>query len=163
MFLPVLLIFLIFCLILLLKLLLPFAPHQGTLLPPGPPGLPIIGSIPFLPKTFRLSRGLHTPKLFYYLAQKYGAVCHLWLGPVPTILISDTKILKKAFKNANMSSRPIMKPFHQFRYGSYVSLYFDVSIRHIGSWNFEIFFSLLKLSKNHPKLNLDLSKNFFEH
>ena len=107
-----------------------------------------------------LSRGLHTPKLFYYLAQKYGAVCHLWLGPVPTILISDTKILKKAFKNANMSSRPIMKPFHQFRYGSYVSLYFDVSIRHIGSWNFEIFFSLLKLSKNHPKLNLDLSKIF---
>ena len=134
MFLPLLLLSLIFifCFILLLQLLLPFSPHQRKLLPPGPPGLPIIGSIPFLPKTFRINgRGLHTPKLFYYLAQKYGAVCHLWLGPVPTILISDTKILKKAFKNANMSSRPIMKPFHQFRYGTNVSMStFDVSLFH---------------------------------
>ena len=114
----------IFCFILLLKLLLPFSPHQRKRLPPGPPGVPIIGSIPFLPRTFRIKgRGLHTPKLFYYLAQKYGAVCHLWLGPVPTIVVSDTQILKKAFKNANMSSRPIMKPFHQFRYGTQVSFW----------------------------------------
>ena len=63
-------------------------------------------------------RGLHTPKLFYYLAQKYGAVCHLWLGPVPTILISDSKLLREAFKSNFISSRPVLKPFHEFRYGS---------------------------------------------
>lgn len=125
MFLPLLLLGLlifIFCFILLLQLLLPFSPHQRKLLPPGPPGLPIIGSIPFLPKTFRINgRGLHTPKLFYYLAQKYGAVCHIWLGPVPTILISDANILKEAFKHPNLTARPIMKPFHEFRYGSNVT------------------------------------------
>lgn len=85
----------------------------------GPRSLPILGSIPFVPRKFRIAgRGLHTPKLFYYLAQKYGDVCHLWLGPVPTILISDAKILKEAFKHPNLAFRPIMKPFHEFRYGS---------------------------------------------
>ena len=112
----------IFCCFALVLLLL-FHYKKSLNLPPGPARLPIIGSIPFLPGTFRIKgRGLHTPKLFYYLAQKYGAVCHVWLGPVPTIVISDAKILKKAFKNANMSSRPIMKPFHQFRYGTNVSM-----------------------------------------
>ena len=121
----------IFCCFALVLLLL-FHYKKSLNLPPGPARLPIIGSIPFLPGTFRIKgRGLHTPKLFYYLAQKYGAVCHVWLGPVPTIVISDAKILKKAFKNANMSSRPIMKPFHQFRYGTNVSMStFDVSLFH---------------------------------
>ena len=101
------------------------------LLPPGPARLPIIGSIPFVPRAFRIrGRGLHTPKLFYYLAQKYGAVCHIWLGPVPTIVISDAKILREAFKNANMSSRPILKPFHEFRYGSAVNHCKILMLRH---------------------------------
>ena len=88
-------------------------------LPPGPPRVPIIGSIPFLPKEFRVKgRGLHTPKLFKYLAEKYGPVFHLWLGPIPTIVICDPKILREAFKHWSISSRPIMRPFHEFRYGS---------------------------------------------
>ena len=65
---------------------------QPPNLPPGPPRVPIIGSIPFLPKKFRIKgRGLHTPKLFQYLTQKYGSVSYVWLGPVPTIVISGIK------------------------------------------------------------------------
>ena len=92
---------------------------KGPTLPPGPSRVPIIGSIPFVPREFRIKgRGLHTPKLFHYLARTYGPVCHIWLGPVPTIILSDAKLLREAFKSNSITSRPIMKPFHEFRYGS---------------------------------------------
>ena len=56
------------------------------------------------------------PKVFYYLAQTYGPVCGLHLGPIPTIVISDEELIKEAFNKDTISSRPLMKPWHEFRH-----------------------------------------------
>ena len=61
---------------------------------------------------------LHFPKTLHFLAERYGPVCGLHLGPVPTIIISDAELLREAFKRDSLTAfRPNMKPFHEFRYG----------------------------------------------
>ena len=60
--------------------------------------VPILGSIPFLPRELRSKRGLHIPKTFHYLAKTYGKVSCVHLGPIRTIVIADAKILREAFK-----------------------------------------------------------------
>ena len=56
--------------------------------PPGPPKLPILGSLPFLGTQGSF---LHTMK---HLAGKYGPVVGLYLGSTPVVIISDYTILK---------------------------------------------------------------------
>ena len=90
-------------------------PHPNF--PPGPKAVPILGSIPFLPKNLRAGGKLHVPKAFHYLAKTYGPVCGLHLGPIPTIVISDEELMKEALNQDSISGRPLMVPWHEFRHG----------------------------------------------
>ena len=65
--------------------------------------VPILGSIPLLPKEFRNRNGLHMPKIFKYMAETYGSVSSLYLGPRPTVIVSDAKILKEIYKLDNVN------------------------------------------------------------
>ena len=57
-----------------------------------------MGSIPLLPKIFRNKNGLHMPRIFKYMADTYGPLSGLYLGPRPTVIVSDTKLLKDIYK-----------------------------------------------------------------
>ena len=57
-----------------------------------------MGSIPLLPKKFRNRNGLHMPKIFKYMADTYGPISGLYLGPRPTVIVSDAMLLKDIFK-----------------------------------------------------------------
>ncbi|GAB6023743.1 hypothetical protein CHUAL_008499 [Chamberlinius hualienensis] len=61
-----------------------------TNLPPGTAGLPIVGYLPFLNK--------HVHLTFTKLAQKFGNVCHVYLGSQLTLILNDFESIKQAFK-----------------------------------------------------------------
>lgn len=114
--------------------------------PAGPSRIPIIGSILYLPKQFRIkSKGLHIPKVFHYLARKYGKVSGLYLGPLPTIVISDVKILREAFRHESLSARPLLRPFHEFRHGGPDGLQRGLVLSTGREWNDQRRFSLRQL------------------
>jgi hypothetical protein len=56
--------------------------------PPGPPRLPVLGSLPFIDVKGSF---VHSMK---YVAEKYGPVAGIFLGNKPTIIISDYNIIK---------------------------------------------------------------------
>ena len=70
-------------------------------MPPGPRGLPIIGSMLSLRKDphHALAR----------ISQKYGDVCTVWLGSVPTIVISHPTLLRDAFSRVTLADRWISR------------------------------------------------------
>lgn len=75
--------------------------HKNSLLPPGPPGLPIIGNL------HQISSH-HAHLSLYCLAKKYGPIIHLLLGEVPTVVISSAGLAKR-LTNAHdlaLSNRP---------------------------------------------------------
>ena len=61
-----------------------------------------MGSIPLLPKEFRNGNGLHMPRIFKYMAETYGPISALYLGPRPTVIVSDARILKDIYKLDNV-------------------------------------------------------------
>ncbi|KAL2342998.1 hypothetical protein Fmac_004283 [Flemingia macrophylla] len=77
-------------------------------LPPGPKGLPILGSLHLLRENPH--RDLHQ------LAQKYGPVMHLRLGFVPTIVVSSPQVAELFLKTHDLifASRP------QFQAAKYI-------------------------------------------
>ncbi|PQQ04868.1 cytochrome P450 CYP736A12 [Prunus yedoensis var. nudiflora] len=60
-------------------------------LPPGPRGFPVFGSLHLLGDL--PYRDLHQ------LAQKYGGILHIWLGVVPTIVVSSPQAAELFLKN----------------------------------------------------------------
>lgn len=65
---------------------------------PGPICLPILGYLPFLnPKYPHLT--------LTKLAKKYGGIYGLYLGSVYTIVLSDSKLVREAFKREEFSGR----------------------------------------------------------
>lgn len=66
--------------------------------PPGPRGLPLVGFLPFLGKDFH--RTLQT------LAAVYGPVYQIFLGSKRVVVISDHKLVRRAFSQAAFSGRP---------------------------------------------------------
>ena len=56
--------------------------------PPGPPKLPLVGSLPYLNKSGSFAR------ISIDLAKEFGPVCGLYLGRKPTVVVSDYNILK---------------------------------------------------------------------
>ena len=38
------------------------------------------------------------PKIFRYMAETYGPISSLYLGPRPTVIVSNAKILKEIYK-----------------------------------------------------------------
>ena len=66
-------------------------------MPPGPRGLPIIGSM--------LSLRKNPHHVLARISQKYGDVCTVWLGSVPTIVISHPTLLRDAFSRVTLADR----------------------------------------------------------
>lgn len=65
--------------------------------PPGPPRLPLIGSL----LCMHMSGTNSSPSLlhsFQCAAQKYGALVGFYLGSFPALLVSDFQILKDLYK-----------------------------------------------------------------
>jgi hypothetical protein len=68
--------------------------------PPGPPRLPILGSVPFLPTNNFLHNSIH-------LKARYGNVVGLYFGNTPVLIVSDLHLAKELFKQDVASGRPI--------------------------------------------------------
>ena len=66
-------------------------------MPPGPKGLPIIGSM--------LSLRKNPHHALARISQKYGDVCTVWLGSVPTVVISHPTLLRDAFSQVALADR----------------------------------------------------------
>ena len=64
----------------------------GRVLPPSPPGLPIIGNM------HQLGRGHHHRKM-QALAQRHGDIFLLWLGSVPALVVSSASVAEEVLKN----------------------------------------------------------------
>ncbi|GFP83114.1 cytochrome p450 83b1 [Phtheirospermum japonicum] len=74
----------------------------NSLVPPGPPGLPIIGNIHQL-------AAVKTPYVYLWqLSQKYGPLIHLKLGSKPLIVVSNARLAKEVLKTHDLAfcSRP---------------------------------------------------------
>ncbi|XP_025833778.1 cytochrome P450 18a1-like [Agrilus planipennis] len=67
-------------------------------LPPGPWGLPIVGSLPFLKGDLHLH--------FRDLTQKYGSLISTRLGSQLIVVLSDYKIIRDAFRKEEFTGRP---------------------------------------------------------
>ncbi|KAJ7639235.1 cytochrome P450 [Roridomyces roridus] len=73
----------------------------GRPLPPGPPGLPLIGNLLQVP-------GTHLATYFKHVCQEYGGLASLNLAGFPIVLIGDMKAAKEVLekRSAKFSSRP---------------------------------------------------------
>jgi len=80
--------------------------------PPGPPRLPIIGSLPYIGPC--LMKGIL--KAF----SKYGKVVGFYIGGTPNVAISDYNMIKELMKNDVTASRPKLNPFQDLRPGGAV-------------------------------------------
>ncbi|KAF5285647.1 hypothetical protein FQA39_LY16553 [Lamprigera yunnana] len=72
--------------------------QQARSLPPGPWGLPIVGSLPFLKGDLHLH--------FRDLAQKYGSLLSTRLGSQLIVVLSDYKMIRDAFRKEEFTGRP---------------------------------------------------------
>jgi len=68
------------------------------LLPPGPMGVPMFGILPFIKKEFHL--------MLADWAQRYGSIFTMKMGKTRFVVLSDYKLIKKAFSKQELSSRP---------------------------------------------------------
>lgn len=66
-------------------------------LPPGPRGLPLLGSLPALRRDPHISLNR--------IAQQYGDVCLLRLGSVPVVVISHPETLREALEKTALTGR----------------------------------------------------------
>ncbi|KAL5990695.1 hypothetical protein ACLOJK_011598 [Asimina triloba] len=73
---------------------------RSRLLPPGPPGFPIIGCLYLLGQLPHLD--------FHRLSQKYGPIMHIRLGLVPTVVVSSPNAAMLFLKSHDLvfASRP---------------------------------------------------------
>lgn len=65
--------------------------------PPGPRGLPVVGSLLSLRKDPQIA--------LTRIAREYGDVCVVKLGSVPTVIISHPELLREAFTSIEFSDR----------------------------------------------------------
>ena len=88
--------------------------------PPGPPRLPIIGSLPYILDKPKNSKENLT--LFYgvtKLLKKYGKLCGFYVGKDPVIVVADYQDLKALMKLDELTYRPDFYPMNEYRYGNY--------------------------------------------
>lgn len=99
----------ILTLFLLVCLFQPWLPKKK--LPPGPKGLPIIGSLHLLGKL--VHRDLHN------LSQRYGPIMHVRFGLVPAIVVSSPHACKLFLKTHDpaFAGRPLPHTSNQMSYG----------------------------------------------
>ncbi|KAI3470308.1 hypothetical protein Pfo_026971 [Paulownia fortunei] len=93
---------LITLLMILIYLLQKHRKSVKTHVPPGPPGLPLIGNL------HQFGTASNTHVYLWKLSKKYGALMHMKLGSVPVLVISSAKLAKEVLKTQDLSfcSRP---------------------------------------------------------
>lgn len=76
-------------------------------LPPGPPGLPVVGHLLWV----RKKRPGHFGQLISEIEKKYGPILTLWFGSVPFIVLSSPEIVHEAMveKGSLFASRPTLR------------------------------------------------------
>lgn len=72
--------------------------REAVSLPPGPWGLPILGSLPFLKGDLHLH--------FRDLTHKYGSLISTRLGTQLIVVLSDYKMIRDAFRKEEFTGRP---------------------------------------------------------
>ncbi|TRY77176.1 hypothetical protein TCAL_10934 [Tigriopus californicus] len=77
--------------------------------PPGPPSIPILGSLPFMPK-----EAMATGILWQHFKSRYGKVMGMMIGDQPVIGIYDFDLIKEAYSKEEFSARPNSE-LHDFR------------------------------------------------
>lgn len=82
--------------LLLVRLLQLF--REARSLPPGPWGLPVLGSLPFLKGDLHLH--------FRDLTHKYGSLISTRLGSQLFVVMSDPKMIRDAFRKEEFTGRP---------------------------------------------------------
>ncbi|KAK3038477.1 hypothetical protein RJ639_029775, partial [Escallonia herrerae] len=65
--------------------------HGRTRLPPGPPGLPLVGYLPFL--------GTDLHQSFTELAQVHGPIFKLWLGSKLCVVLSSPAVIREVVRD----------------------------------------------------------------
>jgi len=83
--------------------------------PVGPPSLPLLGSLPFIPKDVLNSR---TQRMEDYLADKYGDIVAFNAPGIAMVVVSDVDVLKRLYKMEELSDRPNFAPYHKLRMGN---------------------------------------------
>lgn len=73
--------------------------RESAHLPPGPWGLPILGSLPFLKGDLHL--------YFRDLTHKYGSLISTRLGSQLIVVLSDYKMIRDAFRKEEFTGRPM--------------------------------------------------------
>lgn len=71
---------------------------QAIALPPGPWGMPILGSLPFLKGDLHL--------YFRDLTHKYGSLISTRLGSQLIVVLSDYKMIRDTFRKEEFTGRP---------------------------------------------------------
>ena len=72
--------------------------HKTLKLPPGPFGLPIFGILLFIKKEFHLT--------LYDYSRRFGKIISLKMGIETIVVLSDYKLIKKAFQTRDFVARP---------------------------------------------------------
>ncbi|CAA0843288.1 Cytochrome P450 71B35 [Striga hermonthica] len=86
----------------LIKVVLPLSkskknPGSNKKLPPGPPGLPLIGHLHHL-----VGRGL-PHRALHHLSLKYGPVVHVRMGEMPMVAISSRDATREALRDRDLA------------------------------------------------------------
>lgn len=77
--------------------------REARKLPPGPWALPVVGYLPFL--------GVRH-KTFLELARSYGALFSARLGNQLTVVLSDYRLIREAFRREEFTGRPSTPLMH---------------------------------------------------
>ncbi|KAH6809291.1 hypothetical protein C2S51_027074 [Perilla frutescens var. frutescens] len=85
---------------------------EKTLVPPGPPGLPLIGNL------HQLGDASTRHSYLWRLSMKYGPILQMKFGSVPVIVISSAKLAKEVLKTQDFAfcSRPKLLGQHRLSY-----------------------------------------------
>ena len=90
-------------------------------LPPGPPALPILGSVPFLNTKNGHVQGLVDKTLYHF----HPKLCTVWIGFIPTIIIQDYQLAKDICSRDEFSGRFVNWRHHGTTDGHSLGLLFS--------------------------------------
>ena len=124
----------------------PASPSTELPPPPGPRGLPVVGSL------LQLARSPEPPHIaITHLAREYGGVVAFRVGEVPTVVFADPELMVEAFEKTELADRWVLQ-VHATLHGAMVFSQYDDSWRRMHQvavsrlWSAE---QVAALSENH--------------